>query len=382
MRIAIAPDKFKGSLSAPEVAAALARGLRSVDASLEIDEIAIADGGEGTLAAAEAAGYRLQDVSVTGPTGQELEASFALRGTQAVIEMAVASGLDALPGGIREALKATSRGTGELIHAALEAGCTEIVLAVGGSATTDGGAGMLAALGARILDADGALVPDGGGSLVDVASVDFSGMDARLTAVQVTLANDVDNPLLGANGAAAIFAPQKGASADDVQTLETGLRRFADAVRAALGTDARDTPGAGAAGGMGYAALTVLNAERRAGVEVVLELVRFDERIRGTHLVITGEGSLDEQSLGGKSPLGVAQAATALGIPVIAVCGRSTLTPEQGIAAGFRAIHALADDEPDITVSMRDAAVLLERIGARIAQEDTLTQYTNERPAR
>ena len=378
MRIVIAPDKFKGSLSAPEVAEILERGLLSVDPSLSVERIPVADGGEGTLDAAIGSGYEARIARVSGPTGEPVDAAYAVRGSSAVVELATASGLAVLPGGTLQPMQASSRGTGELIAAALDDGCSTIVLGVGGSACTDGGAGMLAGLGARLLDENGQRVPDGGGNLSRLATVDLAGLDARLASVTIVLASDVDNPLLGPNGAAEVFGPQKGAGPEDVSLLEAGLARFArilaDTKTRSGGehdrvSDAATAPGAGAAGGVGFAALAVLGAARESGIDVVLEFTNLPERLSGADLVITGEGSLDSQSLGGKTPVGVAKAASRAGVPTIAVCGRTTLSPEQVVAAGFVRSYALTDIQPDVDACLRDAVVLLEELGTRIGRE-------------
>lgn len=376
MRIVIAPDKFKGSLSAPEVAQAIAAGLLAADPDHTVEQVPVADGGEGTLDAAVAAGFTRRSASVTGPTGEQLEADFALQGNRAVIEMATASGLAVLPGGVLRACDATSRGTGELIRRALELNCTDIVLGVGGSANTDGGAGLLAGLGARLLDVDGQELPPGGAALARLDRVDLTGLEPRLADAVFTLASDVDNPLLGGNGAAAVFGPQKGATPQDVQELDAALGRFVECLAAELGESAgaaAHLPGAGAAGGVGYAALTVLKAKRRAGIDVVLELTGLAAKLQGADLVITGEGSLDEQSLGGKTPLGVAQAAAAAGVPVAAVCGRTPLTVEQLRAAGFERTIALTDLEPDVATCMANAAELLEQAGRILGKKEVFS---------
>ncbi|KRF08794.1 glycerate kinase [Arthrobacter sp. Soil782] len=368
MRIVIAPDKFKGSLTAPEVAERLHAGLLIADPGLTVDTVPVADGGEGTLDAALAAGFDRHTVTVSGPTGEPIEAPIAIRDSTAVIEMALASGLAVLPGGVLRAREATSLGTGELIRYALDSGCTNIVLGVGGSANTDGGAGMLTGLGAALLDDAGSALPGGGAALADLAWIDLSDLDPRLATTAITLASDVDNPLLGTNGAAAVFGPQKGATPDDVAHLDGALARFVEVLEKELGPRAAAlaaAPGAGAAGGVGYAALAVLNAERRPGIDVVLELTGLAGKLDGADLVITGEGSLDEQSLGGKTPLGVAMAAG--NIPVIAVCGRTTLTHEQVTAAGFKSVYALTDLEPDVGTCIANAGVLLEQVGQNIA---------------
>jgi glycerate kinase len=380
MRIVIAPDKFKGSLEAQQVAEALADGLAAVLPAAEVHCQPVADGGEGTVAAALASGYRPVQVSVAGPLGAPLEATFAVDGPRAVIEMAAASGLLVLPVGDNgepalDALAATSLGTGELIRAALDAGCTEIVLGVGGSANTDGGAGVLVGLGARLLDAEGAPVANGGGGLAGLVSVDLSGLDPRLADVRFVLAADVTNPLLGPDGAAAVFGPQKGATPADVETLDANLANFRDRLAESLGpeaAEAADTPGAGAAGGVGYAALAVLGAERQPGVDVVLDLVGLADRLPGVDLVITGEGSLDSQSLGGKTPVGVAGLARAHGVPtVIGVCGRSLLSEAEARRAGFDEVVALLDRQPDPARAMAEAASLLTEVGTELGRRYT-----------
>ncbi|TAM70544.1 MAG: allantoinase AllB [Microbacteriaceae bacterium] len=405
MRIVIAPDKFKGSLTTPEVVRRLVDGIRSVAPDAQLITIPMADGGEGTIDAAVGAGFELRTATVSGPTGEPVAAAFAVRGREAFVEMAQASGLAVLPGGIPDALGASTRGTGELIRAALDAGCNRVVLGVGGSATTDGGAGLLQGLGVRLLDADGAELPGGGAALSRLASIDLGGLDPRVADTDFILASDVDNPLLGPTGAAAVFAPQKGASAADVAVLEAGLARFVAVLGEALtrrnavednavgdnaagdnavednaadGSAAGDgvagdgavnatAAGAGAAGGTGFAALTVLRAIRRPGIDVVLELTDLAERMRGADLVITGEGSLDTQTLFGKTPIGVERVAAEQGIPVWAVCGRTLLTAEQLRAAGFERTFALTDLEPDAATCIRDAGPLLEALGVHIA---------------
>jgi glycerate kinase len=381
VRVVIAPDKFKGSLTAPQVALHLEIGLRGAMPGLLVDRVPMADGGEGTLDAALSSGFTLHSVTVTGPTGRPLVAPFAVRGSEAVIEMATASGLGVLPGGVRDALGATSTGTGELIRAALDLGCTDITLGVGGSASTDGGAGMLRGLGARFTDADGRELPAGGAVLARLAVADLSGLDPRLAKVRFTLASDVDNPLLGATGAAHVFGPQKGATGAQVAALDAALTHFAAVLTRALGPMAdaatRDA-GAGAAGGVGYAAMAALGAKRRGGIEVVLEFTELAARIAGADVVITGEGRLDEQSLGGKTPLGVARAAATASVPVIAVCGQITLTPERLRAAGFEQTFALTELEPNVGACMSNAGALLERVGARIAGQ--LAAHPPSRP--
>lgn len=367
--VVVACDKFKGSLTGREVVAAILAGLTDARPGIAARAVVVADGGDGTLDAALAAGFRRVPVTVSGPTGEPVETAYAERDGVAVVEMADACGLVRLPGGHPAPMTASSRGLGEVVAAALGAGLRTIVVGIGGSASTDGGSGMLTALGARLLDATGAPVGPGGGGLRDLAAVDLSGLHPGLAESRVTVACDVDNPLLGPCGAAAVFAPQKGADAAQVAELDAGLAQLADVVGEQCGREHAERPGAGAAGGVGWAALAVLGARMRAGIDLVLDLARFDEVLEGARLVITGEGSLDGQTLLGKAPAGVARAARRAGVPVVAVCGRSLLTPAEAAGAGIEAVYALADLEPDPAVSMREAAALLRRVAARLAEE-------------
>ncbi|MCG8965305.1 glycerate kinase [Streptomyces sp. CL12-4] len=370
-RVLVAADKFKGSLTAVEVAERVAAGLRRVVPDVDVEALPVADGGDGTVAAAVAAGFERREVRVAGPLGDEVTAAFALRGDTAVVEMAEASGLQRLPAGVLAPLTASTYGSGELLRAALDAGARTIVFGVGGSATTDGGAGMLSALGARFLRADGEPVAPGGGGLADVASADLSGLDPRLTDVELVLASDVDNPLTGPKGAPAVYGPQKGASPADVETLDAALAHFAKVLEGTVGARAAEyaaSPGAGAAGGIGYGAL-LLGARFRAGIEVMLDVLGFAPALERAELVITGEGSLDEQTLHGKAPAGVAAAARAAGKEVVAVCGRLALPAEALGRAGIRRAYPLTDLEPDVAKCIADAGPILERVAERIAQD-------------
>ncbi|MER5179294.1 glycerate kinase [Streptomyces sp. NPDC002896] len=368
----IAADKFKGSLTAVQVAERVAAGLRRVAPRVEVEALPVADGGDGTVAAAVAAGFERREVRVTGPLGDEVSAAYALRDGTAVVEMAEASGLQRLPDGVFAPLTATTYGSGELIRTALDAGARTIVFGVGGSATTDGGAGMLAALGARFLDADGEPVAPGGGGLRGLASADLSGLDARLADVDVVLASDVDNPLTGPTGAPAVYGPQKGASPEDVATLDAALGHYAKVLEKTVGPRAAEyaqSPGAGAAGGIGYGALVGLGASFRPGIEVMLDVLGFAPALERAALVITGEGSLDEQTLHGKAPAGVAAAARAAGKEVVAVCGRLALRPEALGKAGIRRAYALTDVEPDVARCIAEAGPILETVAERIGRD-------------
>lgn len=372
-RVVVAADKFKGSLSATDVTDRVAAGLAAAGFDGEVVPVPVADGGDGTVAAAVAAGYQQVEVEVTGPVGDPVIAALALLDGIAVIEAAQACGLTLLPPGELAPLTATSRGVGELIGAARQRGAGQIVLGVGGVATTDGGAGLLRALGARLLDAQGRELPEGGAALAWLARLDLSGL-RDLSGVEFWLASDVDNPLLGPHGAASVYGPQKGASADDVRLLEAGLARWAELAEAAVGggrlgaTPIADERGAGAAGGLGFAALLFLGARMRPGIELLLELASFTDRLAGSRLVITGEGSLDAQTLHGKAPVGVARAAGAQRppVPVVAVAGRCTLSLAELRAVGISAAYAIADIESDLTKCMTNAGPLLERLTARI----------------
>ena len=371
LRVLIAADKFKGSLTAVQVAERVTAGLRRVVPGVEVEALPVADGGDGTVAAAVAAGFERREVPVAGPLGQEVTAAFAVRGDTAVVEMAEASGLQRLPAGVFAPLTASTYGSGELLRAALDAGARTIVFGVGGSATTDGGAGMLSALGARFLDADGEPVAPGGGGLADLASADLSGLDPRFASVEFILASDVDNPLTGPKGAPAVYGPQKGASPDDVEALDTALAHYAKVLEEAVGAKAAEyaaSPGAGAAGGIGYGAL-LLGARFRPGIEVMLDVLGFAPALEWADLVITGEGSLDEQTLHGKAPAGVAAAARAKGKEVVAVCGRLALPPESLGRAGIRRVYPLTDAEPDIQRCITEAGPILEDVAERIGRD-------------
>ena len=379
MRIVVAPDKFKGSLPAAEVAAAVAAGLRAVAGDAEILAMPVADGGDGTVDAAVAAGFERVPVTAAGPEGEPVRASYARRGDVAVVELACVCGLALLPAGRRAPLTASSFGAGEVLRAALDAGARQVVLGVGGSASTDGGAGMLAALGARVLAADGEPVGRevagrrvaGGADLELVAALDLAGLHPafRSGEASLTLAADVDNPLTGLDGAAAVYGPQKGASPAEVARLDAGLRRWAAVVAATVGKDWSAAPGAGAAGGVGFAAMAVLGARMQPGIELVLELTGLEARLAGADLAITGEGSLDGQSLAGKAPVGVARAAARHGVPVVAVAGRNTLTGAELAAAGIAAVYPLTAIEPDLERCQAEAAALLYQVGQMIARD-------------
>ncbi|MGC0367399.1 glycerate kinase [Rhodococcus sp. 27YEA15] len=368
-RILIAPDKFKGSLTANEVAAELAAGFGMAVPDVLIDMCPVADGGEGTVDAAVAAGFTPVTFTATGPTGVPVQAKYAERDGTAVIELSATSGLDLLPGGTPAPLTATSRGAGEAISAAIDRGCRTVVLGLGGSACTDGGAGMVAALGARLLDRAGHEIAPGGAALRELHTVDLVRLHSRLAEVDVVVASDVDNPLLGTHGAAAVYGPQKGATPGDVTVLEAALGHWSSLVSDATGRDVSARPGAGAAGGVGFAAMAVLGATLRPGIDLMLDLVGFASRLSKVDLVITGEGSVDAQTLRGKAPVGIAIAATRAGVPTIVVGGRVLLDESSLQNAGFEATYALTDIEPDSVRCMAEARSLLQETAFRIAAD-------------
>ncbi|KAA0021773.1 glycerate kinase [Antrihabitans cavernicola] len=370
--VLVAPDKFKGSLTAAEVATAIADGLTSGNPEWDVTCAPVADGGDGTVAAAVAAGWSEITVDTTGPTGQPVTTTYAVRGSAAVVELASAVGLTIL-GDELNPLGASTFGLGTVIGHALDHGAREIIVGLGGSASTDGAAGLLQALGVRILDSGGDVVALGGGPLRSARSVDLSGLHPAVRETQFVLACDVDNSLLGPHGATAVYGPQKGATGADLVALEDAMTQWAQVVRAATGRDDSRTPGAGAAGGTAFGAMSVLGATVRPGIETVLELIDFQRRLDGADLVIIGEGSLDEQSLHGKAPIGVANAARSAGIPVLAVCGRNQLDAHHMEGAGISAIYALADLEPDLHRSIANAAELLRTIGRAVSASELAT---------
>jgi glycerate kinase len=388
--VVIAPDSFKGSLTAAEAAAAIALGLRSAAGGLALDllERPVADGGEGTVAMLVAAGWQPRDRTVRGPTGAPVRAAYALSPPDdpvptAVVELATAAGLGPLRDG-PDPLGASTYGVGELVAAALDDGVRRLVLGIGGSASTDGGAGLAAALGARFLDDAGRPLTPGGGALSRLDRVDVSGLDPRLRTVEVVVASDVDNPLTGPAGAARVYGPQKGAAAPDVEVLEAGLARLAAVLRRDLGADVEHLAGAGAAGGVGAGAVAFLGARLTPGIDLLLDLVGFDQAVAGKDLVVTGEGTVDAQTLSGKAPLGVARRAHAAGVPVLVVAGRAELSTASGAALaglGVLSVRALLDLEPDPVLARRDAARLLADLSARAFADLVPDLSTSRSPA-
>ncbi|SEJ13341.1 glycerate kinase [Pseudomonas linyingensis] len=371
MNVVIAPDSFKESLSAAEVAAAIAAGLREVWPQAELVCRPMADGGEGTVTALIAAtGGEYRESVVRGPLGEPVAAlwGWIAQGRSAVIEMAAASGLQLVPADSRNVLRACTFGTGELIRAALDAGAERIVLGFGGSATNDSGSGMLRALGARFADAEGRPLPAGGAALAQLAHIDLSGLDPRLQAVDFEVACDVDNPLCGPRGASQVFGPQKGATPEQVRQLDAALGHFADLCAQTLGHDDRELPGSGAAGGIGFAARSFLGARFRPGIELVAEVSGLEQALVGADLLITGEGRLDLQTLHGKTPLGVAAIAKRHGVPVVALAGMLGAGYEQLYGHGIDAAFSLAPGPISLAEALADAPRLLRQRAADIAR--------------
>jgi glycerate kinase len=387
MKIVIAPDSFKESLSAMEVATQIEAGFREVFPHAEYVKIPVADGGEGTVQAMiDATAGRRVEIAVSGPLGEPVQAFYGLTGGEpvAVIEMAAASGLALVPPAQRDPLATTSYGTGQLIRAALDAGARRFVLGVGGSATNDGGAGMLQALGVRLLDAHGAEIGPGGGELARLDRIDMTQFDPRVRDCVFDVACDVSNPLVGPQGASAVFGPQKGASPEVVQQLDAHLRHYADIILRDMGREVADLPGAGAGGGIAAAMTVFLNGRLRPGSEIVTEAVGLDRAVRDAYLVVTGEGRTDSQTVKGKTPVGVARVAHRHGTPVIAISG--SLAPdagavhEHGIDAVFSTVRkpctlneALADAGFNLRAAARNVAAAL-RIGAQALARDQLVQ--------
>jgi glycerate kinase len=369
--VVIAPDKFKGSLTAAQAAHAMSVGLKRGDSTLTTVQCPVADGGEGTLGTVLAAGFERVAVYAKGPTGQVVQTAYARSGKTAVVEMAEICGLQRLPGGVTAPMTASSHGLGAVVAQALDHGCRDIIIGVGGSASTDGGAGFLTALGAIVRDQYGSSLDPSGTPIGSAAHLDLTGLRPDIACASFTLAVDVDNPLYGPLGAASVYAPQKGASPEQVIELDRALRGWADVVERETKTEYRAAAGAGAAGGVGFAALAVLRAQMQPGIDVILDRIELDRQLQGACAVVTGEGSLDAQSLRGKAAVGVCRRAKAYGVPTFAVAGVSALTPAEVRGAGFAAVYALSDVEPDRERSMSQAAELLAVVAQKLAR--TLT---------
>ncbi len=352
LKIAIAPDSFKGSMTAMEAASCIEAGLKQSLRGISCRKIPMADGGEGTVQAiVDATGGKFVKRTVSDPLGRKTKATFGISGNgkTAIMEMAEASGLALLKPRERNPMKTSTYGTGELIKHALKLGVHKILIGIGGSATNDGGTGMARALGVKFLDAKGKPVPDGGAKLEKIVSIDISGIDPRLKGVEIEVACDVDNPLAGRKGAAQVYGPQKGATPEMVKQLDAGLRNLAAIIKKDLGVSILKVPGSGAAGGLGGGLMAFLNGQLRPGVDIVIDSVKLAKRIKGCDLVITGEGRMDHQTAFGKTPAGVARVAKEQAIPLIAICGCLGKDPEVvhsiGIDAFFSALEENVAEE-------------------------------------
>lgn len=365
MKVVLAPDSFKGSASSLEISEWLANGISSEIPECEIIKVPIGDGGEGSLDSVLTAGFVVHTFTVTGPVKNKVEARIGIKDDIALVELAEASGLSKLPMQKRSPLNSTSFGTGELILRALDLGAKKIILAIGGSACTDAGAGALQALGAHLRDSAGNEIGFGGGALAACVKIDASGLDTRLRKTEFILASDVDNPLLGQMGTATVYAPQKGASPDEVELLEKSIANFSRVA----GTEHINTPGSGAAGGFGFMAYTFLGASHRSGIDTFIELTEFESQCVGADLVITGEGMYDSQSLSGKTPIGIYSVASRHNIPVALVCGQAKLNGSAGNAPRFTRIYTLNSLEPDLEKCIENPRPIVEKIGRSIAQE-------------
>lgn len=374
MRIAVAPDSFKDCLSASRVCAAMAKGVLNANPRAEVVSVPMADGGQGTIEAILIAinGER-QIVRVCGPLGAPVDATFALvdEGRTAIVEMASASGLELVPVGRRDASRATTFGTGQLLQAAFDKGVERVVVAIGGSATNDAGAGMAEALGYRLLDKNGDIIPQGGGELHRLATIDTSTRHPRIGQVRIDVACDVTNPLTGPNGASAVYGPQKGATPDIVDMLDRNLRHFASVVRRDLGLDVESQPGGGAAGGLGAGLVAFTGATLRRGVDLVIDVVHLAEKLEGADLCLTGEGRMDSQSAFGKTALGVARLCRAKNVPVVAIVGSlegdDSAFYREGLSACFSILRrpqtlqeAIANCELALTVQAENVVRLFQ----------------------
>ena len=374
MKIVVAPDSFKGSVTALQAASAMETGLRRIFPAATIEKIPMADGGEGTVQSlVDATGGHFQTRRVLAPLGDEVDAQFGILadGETAVIEMAAASGLTLVPPDQRNPLKTTTYGTGQLIRAALEAGCRRLIIGIGGSATNDGGAGMAEALGVKLLDANGKPIPRGGGGLGTLAKIDITGLHPAIAETDTTdtvVACDVNNPLTGPEGASHVYGPQKGATPAIIETLDAHLAHFDAVLTQTLGKSFNAIPGAGAAGGLGAGLMAFLNAELRLGVDIMIDAVKLNERIKGASLVFTGEGQLDFQTVFGKTPVGVAKVAKAYDIPVIAIAGGIAEGAEAVYDAGIDAMLGIVHEPMSLELAVADASRLIADTAERAAR--------------
>ncbi|WP_391091476.1 glycerate kinase [Vibrio sp. NH-UV-68] len=376
MKIVIAPDSYKESLTAMEVATAIENGFKQVFPQANCIKLPMADGGEGTVQSlVDATGGEIVNALVTGPLGQTVEGFYGLlgEGTTAVIEMAAASGLHLVEPVQRNPLLTTTYGTGELIKAALDAGVTHIIVGIGGSATNDGGMGMAQALGARFIDSNGAELGFGGGALAQLASIDLSGLDPRLAAIKLEVACDVDNPLCGIKGASHVFGPQKGATPEMVAQLDANLAHYAQVIHQTNGKEVIGQAGAGAAGGLGAALLGLFDADLRPGINIVMDAVNLCEVVKDADLVITGEGRIDSQTIHGKTPVGVARTAKMYDLPVIGIAGSIAKDCHVVHEHGIDAVYSVVLGATDLPTALKEAAFNVEMTSRNVAATLAMT---------
>ncbi|WP_375753001.1 glycerate kinase [Vibrio sp. HN007] len=371
MKVVIAPDSFKESLTAKEVCQAVETGLKRVWQDAEFVHVPVADGGEGTVQSlVDATDGKLVELSVTGPLNTPVDAFYGILGDNAtaVIEMAAASGLHHVPSDKRDPKLTTSLGTGELIKHALDSGITKLIIGLGGSATNDGGIGMLTALGAKFLDSEGNQVTPNGAGLAQIRDINVDELDSRLQQTNILVACDVDNPLCGEHGASATFGPQKGATSNDVVYLDQGLKHYGAKVMLQLGKEVVNVPGAGAAGGMGAALIGFTSARLKAGIDIVVETVQLSERIEGADLVITGEGRIDWQTVHGKTPMGVAREAKKHSVPVIAMSGCVGENYQAVYDIGIEAVFAAVPRAMDLPTAFAESGINLANLAENVAR--------------
>jgi glycerate kinase len=376
MIIAIAPDAFKGSLTAHQVAEAMERGVKNADSDIETVLIPMSDGGEGTVQSlVDAVGGQIVTALVKGPLLQEVNAFYGILegGKTAIIEMASASGLPLITEKERDPLKTTTYGTGQLIKDALDKGCRKLIIGLGGSATNDAGSGMIQALGARLLDKNGDDIGFGGSALEKLHRIDLSGFDLRIKDCNIYAACDVNNPLCGEEGASYVYGPQKGANKEIANRLDSNLEWFAKLIKEQLGKEIKDLPGAGAAGGLGGGVVAFLNGELKKGIDIVVELTGLKKKIEGADLVITGEGMIDYQTAFGKTPFGVAQTAKKQNIPVIAIAGSLGQDYQTLYQKGFDGIYSIINKPMSLEEAIRNGAKLVEEATESIIR--TLKNY-------
>jgi glycerate kinase len=381
MKIVIAPDSYKGSLTALEVANSIENGIRRVFNNSTVEKVPMADGGEGTVQSlVDSTDGKIINTVVKGPIGKDVTAFYGILGDgkTAIIEMAAASGLPLISKEERNPMITTSFGTGQLIKDALDKGCRNIIIGLGGSATNDGGLGVAKALGVKFFDKEGNDIEEGGGSLDKLSSIDVSDIDPRIKECSITAACDVDNPLCGPKGASHVFGPQKGADENMIEVLDKNLANYAEIIKKNLSLYVINTPGAGAAGGLGAGLIAFLNANIKKGIDIVINLADLEEKIKDADLVFTGEGMIDFQTAFGKTPFGVAKIAKKYNIPVIAIAGGIGKDAETLYSKGFDSIFSIVDSPMPLDDAMENGKILIERTAERIMRVFKACNYSTK----